>query len=213
MLRHRGRRQQRLDQASVRRKSPARGPCDPLCRVSGSALPRHRRRRIHYKRTGRWKHATAATRRSRSVAACRKTHSVPQVAPTSGRERGRDWGRAAPTFRKKAARSPHCGAGGTRRRASGRRRRRAKRRTPSGLAGRSRFRVAVNPSRPSAPYPAEVRLTHLPGRNIDPLDRLVPMLVWNGLVLARFCEAHSFKGGITISHSRRKIEFIGFRRS
>src|SRR5258706_6249995 len=58
----------------------------------------------------------------------------PQVAPTSGRERGRDRGRAAPTFRKKAARSPHCGAGGTRRRASGRRRRRANRRTPSGLA-------------------------------------------------------------------------------
>src|SRR5258706_698141 len=36
-----------------------------------------------------------------------------------------------------------------------------------------------DPSRPSAPYRAEVRLSHRPRRNIDPLDRLVPMLVWN----------------------------------
>jgi hypothetical protein len=61
---------------SIRRKSLARASCVPLYCASGGTIPRHRQRRIRYKRTGHLKRAKAATRRSRWVAACRKTHSI-----------------------------------------------------------------------------------------------------------------------------------------
>jgi hypothetical protein len=63
--------------ACFRRKSRARGPSVPLCRASGSALPRHRQRRIRCRRIARQMHATAATPHSRSADVSRKKRSKP----------------------------------------------------------------------------------------------------------------------------------------
>jgi hypothetical protein len=65
------------DEALIRRKSRARGVSVPPGRASGSALPRHRRRRIHCKKTARLMHAKAATPHLRSADVFRKKRSRP----------------------------------------------------------------------------------------------------------------------------------------